>query len=62
VLTQIRGEDLHNRAVVLLGLTGDPLLCIDTAESDIELLAAELIDRPSRSFLAEPQISHFTEE
>jgi len=46
MLTQVGGEHLRDRPVQLGRVPGDLLQRVDGADSDVELLAAELIDGP----------------
>lgn len=43
------GEHLHDRTVVFPGVAGDPLEAVNPTQSNVELFAAELIDRPGEA-------------
>jgi hypothetical protein len=46
----IRREDVHDRLAVLWGLHCDAVQGIDAAQSDGDLLAAELLNRSGEAF------------
>src|SRR6185436_12655262 len=49
-LSHVRRQDLHDRHVLVGGLVGDAFERIDTAEPDLDPVAAELVDRTREAF------------